>query len=72
VQSAGCFSASRFASRRLGAQLGQAVAGITPMLMNLWEGKPPGFVENAPEETDDRTGRIRNVILRGSIAYPDA
>jgi acetyl esterase/lipase len=49
--------------------LGKPVAGITPILMNLWEGKPPGVVENALQETDDGTGRIRNVNVPGILVY---
>jgi acetyl esterase/lipase len=51
------------------AGLDKPVAGITPIVLNLWEGKPPGFVENVPRETDDGTGRIRNVGVPGVLVY---
>jgi endo-1,4-beta-xylanase len=45
------------------------VAGITPIVMNLWPIKAPGQIENAPPEWDDGTGRIRGTIEPGILVY---
>jgi acetyl esterase/lipase len=40
-----------------------------PLCFNLWEGSAPGQVMNAAPETDDGTGRIRNVSIPGVLVY---
>lgn len=44
-----------------------------PVEINLWEGEPPGMVENAEPGADDGTGRYRNVGIPSMFVYlPDS
>lgn len=50
-------------------KLDDPVAGVTPLVMNLWKDKTPGQIEGAPPEWDDGTGRIRGTSEPGMLVY---
>jgi acetyl esterase/lipase len=49
--------------------LDKEIAGIKPLLLNLWDGEAPNTVNDAKPERDDGTGRIWDVNAPGMIVY---